>query len=1073
MSATLARPAAANLTILEPSNSQIFTVDCAPGEPCSVRPDLRIEVSGTVASDPATIPRTIAVESDHQSNDTLDTSHFVCEPDSGPSDPFEPSGNCSAQTLYVFTLSLTPGSWRIVVTAAYDDGTTSVATVDVVVVANYAGAYPGQVVLNEVVPNQATTRFTVRGDSPRVTANPADTVRLYGENLHDNPFLEVYLVRIGSEDSDPGLDPSGGYATGSWCYFPERNGVDVGDPNDPNDDHGPGAAIIDRGQDANGSYIDVRMPTMDGATRGSCDPGAAAFHDFGPPYSVDRRGIYTNIRYRWLVVDRWPGSPPARQHVMTALPDPYDPPTQRPPYFRVTRPLFPYADGFGFDNEGEAPDFDEFLAVYESSAYVCVGALGFCVTYAPDPVYWALWYWPYYFFIKESGGSCNGMSATARQFAQGELAVADFDPEAHMVHGLENDGYLALWDYPSFCNPLCDWPRPKNLWSHIRRNHGTQFSRQAVETVLAHTAEAVLDGSVADAALARLDSDVNDYVSCFTNLGGGHCVLPYAVQNQTDRDRILIYDNNDPGEGQNDGRYIDVVQECFPLGDDEICSGEYDYAERRSEGRDPNGGKFLISYPMSQFNDGVSLFGATDIAKLKLLHGFVFGSAEATIETDDGGTWGWDDQGELVNTIAGAITVSPLGHPDDLISRQLPVMIPLERGEPRVTVESLGGEYFVHLADNGHIAQLQKTGAQSGEQDVVEVGYDGSGRLRGFRFLPESASDDFVPKLGLELGEQESVVFEWLGLSMPDGESVAFSADRVARAVTFENDTTTTSGHLVVLHYAEGVTPGGAFGRMVYGPLELPAGGVQRLVLEAWPAVDTITVELDLDRDGTYEKRETVAGREAGWGANPFEETDLHVTKSVGPDSVSFGEAVEYVVTVRNDGPAQATDVRLIDTLPEHATLEWVETIRGQCWGRLECSLGTLLVGERVEVRYSVRAGRPGTLFNGAVVLAAERDSSFANNAAFEQSEVIPLADGEMCMSSTDCASTFCADGVCCNAACDSGLERCNLDARVGQCVQVAAAAPAMSPHGLAGALVVLILAGSLSIARRRLTDCS
>ncbi|MGD0947584.1 MAG: hypothetical protein ABSA52_09145 [Candidatus Binatia bacterium] len=78
-----------------------------------------------------------------------------------------------------------------------------------------------------------------------------------------------------------------------------------------------------------------------------------------------------------------------------------------------------------------------------------------------------------------------------------------------------------------------------------------------------------------------------------------------------------------------------------------------------------------------------------------------------------------------------------------------------------------------------------------------------------------------------------------------------------------------------------------------------------------------------------------------------------------------------------------------------------------------------------------------------------------------------PLALGDACVSSAQCASTFCAPGgVCCNVPCNQPGQSCTLPGKVGLCQAQGTAAPAASPRGLIALGFVLAVLGVVGLRR-------
>jgi uncharacterized repeat protein (TIGR01451 family) len=119
-----------------------------------------------------------------------------------------------------------------------------------------------------------------------------------------------------------------------------------------------------------------------------------------------------------------------------------------------------------------------------------------------------------------------------------------------------------------------------------------------------------------------------------------------------------------------------------------------------------------------------------------------------------------------------------------------------------------------------------------------------------------------------------------------------------------------------------------------------------------------------------------------GGSVAPPPSVDVQITKVASAASVSVGDTVTYTETVRNNGPASASGVVVVDALPPGLTLISVSATRGSCPSRtpLSCSIGSLANGASVTIRVVVRATRAGTIVNRATVTENEPDSDLTNN---------------------------------------------------------------------------------------------
>jgi uncharacterized repeat protein (TIGR01451 family) len=128
--------------------------------------------------------------------------------------------------------------------------------------------------------------------------------------------------------------------------------------------------------------------------------------------------------------------------------------------------------------------------------------------------------------------------------------------------------------------------------------------------------------------------------------------------------------------------------------------------------------------------------------------------------------------------------------------------------------------------------------------------------------------------------------------------------------------------------------------------------------------------------------------------------SDLEVVKSVEPAIAYAGEQVRYTLDVTNEGPSDAADVVLIDTLPAELTYQTNTggcTLVGTAPEELECALGVIPVsGSRtIEIYARVDADViSGTVaLNEALVTTAPTDPDGTNNSDSASTELLGLAD--------------------------------------------------------------------------------
>lgn len=115
---------------------------------------------------------------------------------------------------------------------------------------------------------------------------------------------------------------------------------------------------------------------------------------------------------------------------------------------------------------------------------------------------------------------------------------------------------------------------------------------------------------------------------------------------------------------------------------------------------------------------------------------------------------------------------------------------------------------------------------------------------------------------------------------------------------------------------------------------------------------------------------------------------DLSVVKSDAPDPLESGELLTYMLDIRNEGPASATNAIVTDTLPAGVNFVRAGASQGSCseaQGTVTCELGKLARGGDATVTIEVITGEPATLTNMARVSSGEggeTDPDSSNNEA-------------------------------------------------------------------------------------------
>jgi uncharacterized repeat protein (TIGR01451 family) len=119
---------------------------------------------------------------------------------------------------------------------------------------------------------------------------------------------------------------------------------------------------------------------------------------------------------------------------------------------------------------------------------------------------------------------------------------------------------------------------------------------------------------------------------------------------------------------------------------------------------------------------------------------------------------------------------------------------------------------------------------------------------------------------------------------------------------------------------------------------------------------------------------------------------DLVLTQVASPTATTIGNSVVYTLTVTNNGPDWATDVKVIDTLPGGVTLVSADPSSGDSvqtvGGVLTFSLGDLASGNHATVTVVVMPDGPGTFSNRGLALTRTTDPDLENNHSSEEATV-------------------------------------------------------------------------------------
>jgi uncharacterized repeat protein (TIGR01451 family) len=177
--------------------------------------------------------------------------------------------------------------------------------------------------------------------------------------------------------------------------------------------------------------------------------------------------------------------------------------------------------------------------------------------------------------------------------------------------------------------------------------------------------------------------------------------------------------------------------------------------------------------------------------------------------------------------------------------------------------------------------------------------------------------------------------------------------------------------------------------------------------MDAGAAAVEITIEADVEPSarGTLVNQARVYGAEDETDLTNNQDTletavapqvDLAITKTDATDPVVAGQQLTYTLMVTNNGPSNATDVELTDTLPDEVAYASAASSQGtvsESGGVVSVDLGDLAVGEfaTATIVVDVAAAARGTITNRAVVTLSESEVNTANNVALEPTAVDEL----------------------------------------------------------------------------------
>jgi hypothetical protein len=508
------------------------------------------------------------------------------------------------------------------------------------------------------------------------------------------------------------------------------------------------------------------------------------------------------------------------------------------------KPPYPLLHGFEFKNEDDRSGWADFVGVFGDNAFMLP-----CV---PKPWY-AAHFLVYYGVLNSIDGKCNGMAATSLMFANGLLDPARFQEGAYYADGLLGRPTPHAPKPASYSEPGACLTRPINVWAHVLVNHGVQLSDEYMFEVMARMRGAGLIptsgarvsslGGSPLATLTEVRGNLGQRVlSMVPRIGEGHVVVPYAVQDNvdvngdgvpdTDFSRIMVYDSNFP---ERTDRYIEINR----------AANSYRFPRRNdiNDTTDQWTGDGIYAVPLSVWRRPHTMPGALRLAQFLIL--VTLGDADSMVETSPKSHWGWDADGNWLDTIDGAKAFAPTGMGTNT-TRAVFLALPGNAPSPKVSINVRGSNYLFHSTQGGNLFQLEVHNAVAGDTDQAILGYE-AGLLGSVNFVPQRGATNFAARFGMSLAADEEAVVEWRGISVGPNGAAQFKALKGLRAAAFQNNSSNATPLYVSINTADGLAR--TAGSNVFGPFLIPPGATHRVVLGERPA-HTVRSEIDVDNDG-------------------------------------------------------------------------------------------------------------------------------------------------------------------------------------------------------------------------------
>lgn len=180
-------------------------------------------------------------------------------------------------------------------------------------------------------------------------------------------------------------------------------------------------------------------------------------------------------------------------------------------------------------------------------------------------------------------------------------------------------------------------------------------------------------------------------------------------------------------------------------------------------------------------------------------------------------------------------------------------------------------------------------------------------------------------------------------------------------------------------------------GDPIYWPLTLPPYSSKIAVWNSNPFADR-------DRDWVTDDRDTCPSSTqlADVNASGCAPADLMATIAPSRQRALLNDTLTYTITITNNGPEMANDVKLTDVIQSGLTWISTKTTQGQCSGTatIDCNLGAIPSKANATVTIDTKVVAAGTMTNRVSVSHLETEPNPSNNSATTTTNVAPRCSG-------------------------------------------------------------------------------